>query len=683
MAIYDLGTASLSANGEVTGVGTTWKAPLTLIRVGATIVFKTEPVQIYTISEIISDTQINVYNPNSETVPAGTGYAILAHDGITVQGLAQDVAETLRYYQSRETEVAAAVDAFNNFDADVFQNNVNQVNTQSQQVSNDAAQVSSDKDQVSADKDSAASSAASALSYRNAAEASAAEAADSAASLNTSNLLRVDMSLSDLTDKALSRNNLDVYSKGESDALINIYSASDGFKNIGAYPDIQSLRSATPEVGDVVMVKEHTIGRGNDGGGVFVAKNGTVTDDDGFFVSSAASGVYWERVSQSNSFKIEWFGAKVNDQTVDTKDILRNAILHESRTIEFKGGSYYFSRITTIKPGFVFSGSGGAKTFFRNINLFADEAVFYANTGSTSAWAEDTIFEKIHFSNDSSSTVSNPAIVLEHVSRFKFNNCGFYNAPIYASDLHWVTWNGCTFTDSKTSIDSALVSESFPINEGPSFIDCFMVRSPIDLVDVADFRMNATSMFYGPYGVKITASRPMEPGADSIGFPVFITNSVIDNIDGYCLDFNRVALGTITNSLFSGGRISNTEAIRLTEILGLSFNANVIHYAGLECIYGYDCQNMMMAGNQFSGCNGAAMRVKYCRNVSLSSNFFGTQKVTGGWNTCTSGVNFDDTGNAGFLFSGNSFKSIPGVIGNMGSGRSVYTAAANSGLADN
>ena len=105
MAIYDLGTASLAANGEVTGVGTTWKAPLTLIRVGATIIFKTSPLKIYTISEIISDTQINVYNPNSETVPAGTGYAILAHDGITVQGLAQDVAETLRYYQSKETSI--------------------------------------------------------------------------------------------------------------------------------------------------------------------------------------------------------------------------------------------------------------------------------------------------------------------------------------------------------------------------------------------------------------------------------------------------------------------------------------------------------------------------------------------------------------------------------------------------
>ena len=184
MAIYDLGTASLAANGEVTGVGTTWKAPLTLIRVGATIVFKTEPVKIYTISEIISDTQINVYNPNSETVPAGTGYAILAHDGITVQGLAQDVAETLRYYQSRETEVADAVDAFNNFDASDFNTKVTQVNTQYGSVVSIGAQVSSDAEQVASDKESAEASAASASADKAAAALSAQEAADYANQAN-------------------------------------------------------------------------------------------------------------------------------------------------------------------------------------------------------------------------------------------------------------------------------------------------------------------------------------------------------------------------------------------------------------------------------------------------------------------------------------------------------------------
>ena len=184
MAIYDLGTASLAANGEVTGVGTTWKSPLTLIRVGATIVFKTEPVQIYTIAEIISDTQINVYNPNSETVPSGTGYAILAHDGITVQGLAQDVSETLRYYQSRETEIADAVDAFNNFDQQQFTDRVEQVDQQYTEIQRTASQISSDAAQVSSDKQAAEDAAALAEASSSSAESSATEARNSAQSVS-------------------------------------------------------------------------------------------------------------------------------------------------------------------------------------------------------------------------------------------------------------------------------------------------------------------------------------------------------------------------------------------------------------------------------------------------------------------------------------------------------------------
>lgn len=178
MAIYDAGTASLAADGAVTGVGTTWRQPLTLIRVGATMIFNTTPASIVTIAEILSDTEIRVFNDKGFTAPAGTQYSILAHDGITVQGLAQDVAETLRHYQSRETEVAAAVDAFNNFDADAFQQSVDKVNTQSQQVSNDADQVAADKNQVSLDKDQS-------LNYMNYAEQyslSASQSADRAES---------------------------------------------------------------------------------------------------------------------------------------------------------------------------------------------------------------------------------------------------------------------------------------------------------------------------------------------------------------------------------------------------------------------------------------------------------------------------------------------------------------------
>lgn len=222
MAIYDLGTASLAANGEVTGVGTTWKAPLTLIRVGATIVFKTEPVQIYTISEIISDAKINVYNPNSETVPAGTGYAILAHDGISVQGLAQDVAETLRYYQSSETEISSAVDAFGNFDVDDFNSKVNLASSsaqesmgyrdQSQSYANDSASSASSAQESASNAESSSSSAqASALNAQTSAsdsQSSASLAQSYAQSMQPSLFLTKADNLASVGNVGTARNNL-------------------------------------------------------------------------------------------------------------------------------------------------------------------------------------------------------------------------------------------------------------------------------------------------------------------------------------------------------------------------------------------------------------------------------------------------------------------------------------------
>ncbi|EAS0144453.1 right-handed parallel beta-helix repeat-containing protein [Salmonella enterica] len=459
--------------------------------------------------------------------------------------------------------------------------------------------------------------------------------------------------------------------------------SDDGYNIIGEYSQLSELRNASPTVGDAVLVKEHTTGRGVEGGGIFRATPGAIEDDDGVFISSSSPGVHWVRQGSGSHVKIEWFGGASNNQDIDHSTILANAQKILGRSIEFNAGSYYFSPPCIIQPDMNFVGSGGAKTFWRNKNINSDATVFFANTGTSSKWAENSIFERIHFSNDLATQATKSALAMTNVGLFKFNNCGFYNAPIYASDLHFVTWNGCVFIKSPVTMNEDAVSPSFPINEMPSFIDCYMVESPIDITDVTDLHLNNTVMFYGPFGIKSTSHRPLQSGADSRGYPIMITNSTIDNIDGYCLDLNRVALATITNSLFSGGRVSGTAAIRLTEVLGLSFNSNVIHFAGQECVTLYDVQNLLMGNNQFSSCNGYAIKAQLARNVTVNGNFFGNQKVTGGWNTCTGGINFDTNDSLAWIITGNAFVGIPGVVGQTGSGRTVYTSAANSGLADN
>ena len=115
MAIYRTGQASMDAQGYVTGYGTKWREQLTLIRAGATIMFLTNPVKIGVITEVVSDTSIRAITTGGAVV-SRTDYVILLHDSLTVDGLAQDVAETLRYYQGRETEFAHFIEFLQDFD---------------------------------------------------------------------------------------------------------------------------------------------------------------------------------------------------------------------------------------------------------------------------------------------------------------------------------------------------------------------------------------------------------------------------------------------------------------------------------------------------------------------------------------------------------------------------------------
>ncbi|MFU1336687.1 tail fiber domain-containing protein [Escherichia coli] len=110
--IYTTGTIAINGN-TVTGTGTNFSAPLSLIRVGCTLIAISNPIQIFTITEIKSGTELSVTPAANPAIAAGTKFSILLSDSISVDGLAQDVAETLRFYQEKEDEISSAIDGSN------------------------------------------------------------------------------------------------------------------------------------------------------------------------------------------------------------------------------------------------------------------------------------------------------------------------------------------------------------------------------------------------------------------------------------------------------------------------------------------------------------------------------------------------------------------------------------------
>ncbi|WP_063858831.1 phage tail fiber protein, partial [Enterobacter hormaechei] len=66
---------------------------------GCTVIALTSPAQFFQITAIGSATSLTVTPAANPTVPAGTRFAILLSDSLSVDGLAQDIAETFTMYQ--------------------------------------------------------------------------------------------------------------------------------------------------------------------------------------------------------------------------------------------------------------------------------------------------------------------------------------------------------------------------------------------------------------------------------------------------------------------------------------------------------------------------------------------------------------------------------------------------------
>lgn len=184
--IYTTGTIAISGN-TVTGTGTSFSAPLSLIRVGCTLIAIGNPVQIFTITEIKSGTELSVTPAANPAIPAGTKFSILLSDSISVDGLAQDVAETLRYYQGKETEIAAAVEWWKDFGGDgQLDQLLANIRAETAKSTANAQKTESDKNAAAASKTAAANSATAAKASQDAAKASETAASNSKTAAATS-----------------------------------------------------------------------------------------------------------------------------------------------------------------------------------------------------------------------------------------------------------------------------------------------------------------------------------------------------------------------------------------------------------------------------------------------------------------------------------------------------------------
>lgn len=184
--IYTTGTIAINGN-TVTGTGTNFSAPLSLIRVGCTLFAIGNPVQIFTITEIKSGTELSVTPAANPAIPAGTKFSILLSDSISVDGLAQDVAETLRYYQGKETEIVAAVEWWEDFGGDGQMDQLlANIRAETAKSTANAQKTESDKNAAEASKTAAAKSATAAKTSETNAKASETAAKTSETNAKTS-----------------------------------------------------------------------------------------------------------------------------------------------------------------------------------------------------------------------------------------------------------------------------------------------------------------------------------------------------------------------------------------------------------------------------------------------------------------------------------------------------------------
>lgn len=669
MAIYDTGTASLAANGSVTGVGTQWTMPLTLIRVGATIIFKTNPLKIYTISEITSDTSLAVYNPKSETVPAGTGYAILAHDGISVQGLAQDVAETLRYYQSKETSIQGLLDFIgqDSFDWPRFE----QLASQSVTGAADAL----------ASQIAAAESAATAVSARDtttSARDATIEAINSAGDAGTMvtlanmgiggsltpQLTELDWNTFDfksgaryLCQKSAMINAPEVINITYSDSTLCAIEVKStrgitGVKNIqvsastgsdNAYRVIDLTQTGTAPNKTYYSREALYVASGSRVGGasaqrvrglldVYSKSESEVLVDYkyGYPASSPAGAVQRKIQEKLNDFAfLEDFGGKADNGATDNGPAFMAAFAAGVTNIKLGSSGVYAVASGNIELPERFNITGkGDGCEIKYLGIDGDFTMFtLKGSQGASNWKNGGTFSDVVISSENQTMTW---FLGEYIQNVNLERVVLYNSRTIVNDFHYMNFNNCRLIASgftgRANLPGSAVSES------PKFIGCFASNSPIDIKDTADLAIIGSTMFAGEYIVQTGTERDNITQPDlKKGFPVLFSNSVFDAAQGSAWRLENVAYASISGCFVSCGRTYNSDGAYLDKVYDTSISNCTFTYCGRFGLAVERSNKISIVGCNFNGNKEGGLALISSENINVVGGSAGNSYIQGGY----------------------------------------------------
>ncbi|HBW7320206.1 TPA: hypothetical protein MFD04_004304 [Klebsiella pneumoniae] len=144
--------------------------------------------------------------------------------------------------------------------------------------------------------------------------------------------------------------------------------SGEGFKYIGQVASYAALKTVIPERSGQRILLASYYANGTTGGGEFVARAGTATDDGGTVcVPTGSTTWYWQRVSLSD-FNVSWFGA-VGDSSTDNTTAIQNAMDTASAygiaTVRFPASTGFFKCGTIYVPaGVTLMGSNRAKSLY-------------------------------------------------------------------------------------------------------------------------------------------------------------------------------------------------------------------------------------------------------------------------------------------------------------------------------